>query len=45
MGSVANAALEAVVGFGLFGLMFGTIIAIPMVIAVITEAKERAENN
>lgn len=40
MDSVANAALEAVVGLGLFGAIFGSVIAIPTVAAILFEIKE-----
>ncbi|MEC8277368.1 MAG: hypothetical protein VX026_06615 [Myxococcota bacterium] len=40
MGSVANAALEAVVGLGLLGAMFGAVITIPAVAAFLFENKE-----
>jgi hypothetical protein len=40
MGSVANAALEAVVGLGLLGTLFGSVIAIPAVAAILFEIKE-----
>ena len=40
MGSVANAALEAVVGLGLLAAMFGAVITIPAVAALLFENKE-----
>ena len=40
MGSVANAALEAVVGLGLLGAMFGAVITIPAVAAFSSKTKK-----